>query len=799
MAAAWYLARSELRQTWRSLVLLVLLIGLSGGVVLTAVTGARRSDTAYDRFRATTLAYDLDIVFDGPPDDLDPATVAALAALPQVAAMTRTAFPFIVPAGSGLYPYIDFLAVAPQDAAFGTTIDRPRMLEGRPPAPGAADEAAVLDRYATDTGVRVGDRLTFDAYAPDQLEPLFTTGDAGPPAGPPVTVRVTGIFDAPVFLSDSIGSFQPNLILSKAFSERHADDVAAYSGGFTLRLRRGAADVPAVSAAARELFADQASLELVPAAEVDVRIRDALDVVVVALLLTAAVASVAGALATTQAFSRQLDRSGSGRRWLHALGMTRRERVLALAGGLGPGVVGGAVLAVGLAVLASPLMPVGAARRADPDPGLSVDGWALAVGFLGIVVALSVVALLVALPASRRPAASGTRDATRPTSRAMGMLRRSPLGPAATVGTGMALDPRDGTSWSVRAALGGTTFSVAGLAVAVILGSSLGALLDSPARYGSPWDATVPGFGGEIVDQLRGPLQEDPDVAGLSVLSTSLVLVEGMETNVHAVERVTGAVSLTVLSGRAPQRSGEAVLGTTTLRDSDLRVGDLVEIEGASERRMRVVGRAAFPVVDERSDAGRGAWLWPEDLEAVSPEGSLNHDLIIQWGPGVDPAAANARLAGEAEVEVVPPRLPADVNNLREVEALPQTLAVLLAVLAALALLHALVATTRSRRRDLAVLRTLGFQRRQLAATIAWQASTIALGGLVLGGVLGVVLGRLTWAGIAGRVGVVEDPSVPVITLVAVGAAALVVGNLAGTLPARRAARVRPGVVLRAD
>ena len=42
--------RSEWRNGWRSLLGLALLIALGGGVTLAALAGARRADTAIDRF-----------------------------------------------------------------------------------------------------------------------------------------------------------------------------------------------------------------------------------------------------------------------------------------------------------------------------------------------------------------------------------------------------------------------------------------------------------------------------------------------------------------------------------------------------------------------------------------------------------------------------------------------------------------------------------------------------------------------------------------------------------------------------
>ena len=79
-------------------------------------------------------------------------------------------------------------------------------------------------------------------------------------------------------------------------------------------------------------------------------------------------------------------------------------------------------------------------------------------------------------------------------------------------------------------------------------------------------------------------------------------------------------------------------------------------------------------------------------------------------------------------------------------KALPRALAAFLAVLAALAVVHALVSTVRMRRQDLAVLRTLGFERRQLGSTLVWQATTIGVVGLAVGVPLGLVVGRMCGA-----------------------------------------------------
>ncbi len=120
-----------------------------------------------------------------------------------------------------------------------------------------------------------------------------------------------------------------------------------------------------------------------------------------------------------------------------------------------------------------------------------------------------------------------------------------------------------------------------------------------------------------------------------------------------------------------------------------------------------------------------------------------------------------------------------------------------LGILATLAAVHALVTTVRMRRQDLAVLRTLGFVRRQLGSTLAWQASTIGLLGLAAGVPLGFIAGRAVWRAVAKSIGVVDDPTTPLVAAVLVTLAALVIVNLAALLPSRSARRVRAAAVLR--
>jgi predicted lysophospholipase L1 biosynthesis ABC-type transport system permease subunit len=105
----------------------------------------------------------------------------------------------------------------------------------------------------------------------------------------------------------------------------------------------------------------------------------------------------------------------------------------------------------------------------------------------------------------------------------------------------------------------------------------------------------------------------------------------------------------------------------------------------------------------------------------------------------------------------------------------------------------------RRRRHDLAILKALGFVRRQVSAAVAWQATTVALVALAVGLPLGVALGRWSWSLLADRIGVGAPPVTPGPALLAGVAGTVLVANLVAAWPGRVAARTRPAVALRSE
>src|SRR5439155_13144998 len=164
---------------------------------------------------------------------------------------------------------------------------------------------------------------------------------------------------------------------------------------------------------------------------------------------------------------------------------------------------------------------------------------------------------------------------------------------------------------------------------------------------------------------------------------------------------------------------------------------------------LRVAGEIIVPPSpfgDAR--AGEGAALTFQGLvrldpEAATPQHRRELPFLIRYVQGADPEATLSRLqpALPPGTFVVPAGGRGDLPTLGRIAQVPLALAALLALLAAGTLAQTLVTSVRRRRRDLAVMKTLGFVQRQVRGTVAWQATTLAVVSLVLGLPIGLALG----------------------------------------------------------
>jgi len=140
---------------------------------------------------------------------------------------------------------------------------------------------------------------------------------------------------------------------------------------------------------------------------------------------------------------------------------------------------------------------------------------------------------------------------------------------------------------------------------------------------------------------------------------------------------------------------------------------------------------------------------------------------------------------------------PTSLVNFGEAVNFPLIFGAMLAVFGAATLAHLLVVSVSRRRREVGLLKVLGFVNRQVVATVSWQSTTLALVGIVVGVPLGLVVGKAVWNAFANNLGVVPVAVVPLLLSAAIAAGVLVGANVIAIAPAWVATRSRPSDLLR--
>ncbi len=794
MAAVWLVFGSEFRRRWRSWLVLVVLIALVGGLVLAAAAAGRRTATTFPRF-VTAHGFDIYIFNDHPVSGLD--------RLPGVASVTAIGIP------AGGQPKCDCTHAidAPNfyiNEVTPTALNRVvKLVAGRMPVQSSRDEVLASFNLQQQNGVHVGSVIHDPLYASSQVQAL-TSGANAPPSGPMVAFHVVGIVAAELeFPSGQVPEY--DLFTTQAFARAENQRIAAASV-YLVRLRHGTADLPRFAAAAHGLHLVYVSNQDTAAAAVAASIHPQ----AVGWWVLAALAALAGLAVIGQALGRQsvvesgeyptLVALGLPRRQLVALG-TSRNVVVAIAGGVG---------AVVIAYLLSPLTPVGEARLAEPSTGLAFDPLIL---LLGALVTVVVVTALGAWPAVRASRVRTVDERVSDTHSSSVVARLATTGaPAsAVIGVRYALERgRGAASIPVGTALFGTSLAVMALCATAVFGASLSHLTATPALYGSDYQMTFSNVGagaGDPASELAG-LEHDPAVTGIMRAVLGEVSINGVSVSAIAGQAVRGPLLLSVVSGRLPTRNRELALGTSTLQRVGAHVGSVVRVTvqlpngGSRTAAFRVVGMASFP-----SDAGLGglgtgaAFTLAGYLNAVCPSGPTQNECTSALSGNQSPAIlANVVSGPKGQADVAKyisrgvatrPTTPTSLVNFGEAVNFPLILGFVLAVFGAATLLHLLVVSVIRRRREMGLLRALGFVNGQIGATLLWQATTVALVGIVVGVPLGIVVGRLIWKAFATNLGAVPVPTVPAWAIAALALGVLVVANLLAVVPGVASARRR--------
>ena len=797
MPAVLIRARAELRQRWRALVSISILTGLFGALVLATLAGARRTEQAYPAFLERQRAWDV-IVPDSTlfSDVFWKPDFERIAKLPYV----RASAPIVL---GGFDNYGTFMTGT--DERFGTTLQRYKAVRGRLPRSDRPDEVAAPYFADGEIGaLKVGDRITLQAG--NGSIPVTVVGETVAPGEfPPSPQFGWGLYVSPAFVREhreKLGFALPGLALrfeQRNDIERFERDVRAMTGGKVLAPMDQESHASAV--------------------------RGSTELQVGALRILAIFTALTALLIMGQALSRETSLASEEAPTLRALGFGRNQLLALGILRIVPVAIGGTLVAVVSAWLASPIFPQGSIRLADASTGLQFDVLVLGVGaaFLaaGVLLAVLVPAWLAAASAGRSEVAPARA------SRITALTSHARLPVSAIAGVRLALERGRGrTAVPVVSSLLIVSLGIGSFVAAMTFSKSLDAMVNDPRLYGKTWDGVVDLADDEDVryDTLEAAraIASDPGVKAAAVADSGAPLKffspDGPSRGISVLGLflfdLKGSLFPTVVEGRVPRNGHEVALGARMIRalgvelDPDHPPIVQMALEGSDRRvDVRVVGRAVIPPLGNYGQFGFGVAFNDDDaiLEIVKSgdEPPPITDMLVRWNPGADQDAVLARARTRfpdvrPSGELFSGRV-ADVVNFGGVEGAPWFVGGMLAMLGVAALAHVVITAIRRRRRDIAILKTLGLVRGQARRAVAWQSTVSVVIAAAFGIPLGVAAGRWLWIRVADGIGVIPAVRLEWWLLGLMVPALIVIANAIAAIPARAAANTQPALVLRSD
>ncbi len=230
---------------------------------------------------------------------------------------------------------------------------------------------------------------------------------------------------------------------------------------------------------------------------------------------------------------------------------------------------------------------------------------------------------------------------------------------------------------------------------------------------------------------------------------------------------------LTSAAAQGVSATGDAL---RTVQDLDVRTGD-----------QSAIGRPDTVAVDallaDAADVEVG-----DRLQIVLPDGSAARpEVVAVYGRGLGVAQLTLPRAALAPLGTVTDRdgYAEAQDEDREINVWANTtMAAVLGGFAAVAAANTLVMTVLDRRHELSTLRLIGSTRRQVLGMIRWEALLVGAAGVAIGTAIALITLNPMTRGITGA-----SPYVPPSLYVAFAGAALLVGLLSSTLPARPGSR----------
>lgn len=776
MSAVWLWVRADLRRRWRSWVVLGLLAGVSVGLAAAGVAGARRTERTVPHYVRAAHIPDAAVLANNP--NYGPKLRREVAALPHV----RDTYPFMVPFFLEVgKPYRFDAPLVPIGAPSARTFAG-IILDGRPTNPARPDEIVVNENVRDRFGLGIGKSFTLRQPAQPDGTPAFSQ-----------RMRVVGISDATdneLDSTPSAGFYAAHRHQLIGFVNEFADlDRPSDFVGFQLGVQR-VVGLPVNVASSGDIFGLT-------------KLRDVSNIEQSGLLLFALAVIIGAGVLVGQALVRAVSAGAADLPTWRSIGADRSIVVRSLVAPTIVTVVVGGVTSFLVAVALSPRFPIAITRRYELDRGFHVD-WTVLLGATAfLAVAVLGTAWITAELRVRR------RDREQARASGLGRLVTSAsLPPPLVVGSRLAVEPGRGRrAVPVRSALVGAIVGVLGVVGCLTFRAGLSETVADPSRSGITWDLFA-ATAGPVPRAVTATAARDPRIAGaVDAVWARSISVDGRPTPIFGTKPVKGNLDFVVLQGRTPDAADEIAFATSTMRALHAHVGQIVRV-GPRQRPLRVVGEVLVPATSH-TDYDESGMTNLATLQPMLPPASKVGDdfvedyVLVRLHQGASRPAVLASLkqaagsAGESFVE--PAVLPSAIVSLGELRSLPFSLAIFFGLLAVATVAHALVTTIRRRRHDLAVLRSIGFTRRDTRIAIAWQSTVIALVGVVVGVPLGIIAGRAVWKQLAESFPVAYTPPLALVAMLLVVPVAIGLANLVAAAPAYAATRIRPATALRTE
>ena len=294
---------------------------------------------------------------------------------------------------------------------------------------------------------------------------------------------------------------------------------------------------------------------------------------------------------------------------------------------------------------------------------------------------------------------------------------------------------------------------------------------------------------GELSDKAASIAASVPGVAATSAIYGGQFVFKGTQSNLLAVstDHLADTVNLQMTSGSAAALArGQMLIDTTTAHNNHLAVGDTVPA------RFALTGPATLRIGGiYQANALAGSYLVSEAFFAAhypaQPPGALLLDT--NGSTAVDNAVTTA-LARYPNVQVQTRAQyeQSQVATINEIIDLVYVLLALAVLIALIGIVNTIMLSVFERTREIGLLRAVGMRRRQVKTMIRSEAVILAIFGAIIGIIIGTGMGVALVSSL--RNSGINRTVVPVPELVLFLVIAAVLGLIAASWPARRAAKL---------